>query len=128
MVHAAKAIPDVLSAERGVMSQDNKAYVYVRYRYRMKDGRVGLADYNRLRDAPLQGLRDTPDKTSYVLFSTVLSGNFPMCDRDGHGRPNCDNVRSWARDLPQPIPGWGTEAVRSAWQTTCGVTTVSLTL
>jgi hypothetical protein len=127
MVDTAKATRGVLSAERAVSFQDGKAYVDVTYKYRTDDGRVGIADYNRLRDAtPLENWEGTHVEKPFVLFGTILPGAFPMCDRE-RGRPNCENVRAWDRSRPQPIPGWGIDAVRSAWEQTCGVATVSFT-
>lgn len=122
MAGAARVVPGVLSAEHGVLVQDGKALVYVRYTYRMDDDRIGVALYSRERDAPLDspaGWR-TRDGEPLVVFATLLQGVYPTCDRDRNGRLDCANVRAWERSRPQPIPGVGVEAVNAAWAQTCG--------
>jgi hypothetical protein len=127
MVDTARAAPRVLSAERGVSFEEGKALVDVRYEYRMDDGRVGVALYSRGRDDPLESGIRTRDGKSLVVFGTLLPGVAPACDVDRQGRKNCSNVREWDRNLPQPIPGEGTDAVKSVWQQTCGVLTLAIT-
>jgi hypothetical protein len=126
MVDTARTAPGVLSAELGVSFEDGKALIDVRYEYRMDDGRIGLASYSRGRDTPLESGFRTRDGKSLVVFGTLLPGVAPVCDVDRQGRRNCENVREWDRNLPQPIPGEGTDAVKSAWQQTCGVLTLAI--
>jgi hypothetical protein len=119
MVETAKAAPNVMSATRGVMTRNDKTFVFVRVEYRIRNGYEFVATYSRERDRPL-------DKG--FMFSAFVSGLSPACDEGPDGERDCDNVRRWdaARHALGPVEGFAPPEVTAAWRNACGVNVLGM--